>query len=49
MDNLECLNRMMYSLLFQVPMDASEALRRTIEALFITHAETRLNTDGHLF
>ena len=36
-----------YSL--QVPIDASEALRRTIEALFIAHAETRLNTDGHFF
>lgn len=31
-----------------VPEDASEAVRRFVEALFITHAETNLNTSGRL-
>lgn len=31
-----------------VPDDASEAVRRFVEALFITHAETKLNTSGRL-
>jgi len=31
-----------------VPINTSGALRRLIEALFITHTETQLNTDGHL-
>jgi hypothetical protein len=31
-----------------VPNNTSNALRRFIEALFITHAETKLNTLGHL-
>ena len=31
-----------------VPINASVALRRLVEALFITHTGTRLNTDGHL-
>ncbi|CAF1520413.1 unnamed protein product [Rotaria magnacalcarata] len=31
-----------------LPNNASEALRRFVEALFITHAETKLNTIGHL-
>ncbi len=31
-----------------MPLNRSDALRRFIEALFITHAETQLNTDGHL-
>ena len=31
-----------------MPTDASAALRRFIEALFITHTEAQLNTDGHL-
>lgn len=34
--------------LFLVPVNASETLRRLIEALFITHAETKLNTIGFL-
>ena len=29
-------------------MDASEALRRFVEALFITHTEARLNTSGQI-
>ena len=33
---------------FLVPITASDALRRLIEALFITHTEAQLNTDGHL-
>jgi hypothetical protein len=32
----------------QVPINASNALRRLVEALFIMRTETRLNTDGHL-
>ena len=31
-----------------MPINTSGALRRLIEALFITHTETQLNTDGHL-
>ncbi len=31
-----------------MPTNASDALRRLIEALFITHTEAQLNTDGHL-
>jgi len=31
-----------------VPSDGSDALRRLVEALFITHTEAQLNTDGHL-
>ncbi|CAF4870689.1 unnamed protein product, partial [Rotaria socialis] len=31
-----------------LPNNASDALRRFVEALFITHAETKLNTIGHL-
>lgn len=31
-----------------VPDNASNTLRRFIECLFITHAETKLNTFGHL-
>jgi hypothetical protein len=31
-----------------VPNNASDTLRRLIEALFITHTETKLNTIGHL-
>lgn len=31
-----------------VPIHASDALRRFVEALFITHTEAKLNTDGHL-
>ena len=31
-----------------VPTDASVAVRRFVEALFITHAETKLNTSGQL-
>jgi hypothetical protein len=31
-----------------VPSNTSEVLRRFIEALFITHANTKLNTTGHL-
>ncbi|CAF1426396.1 unnamed protein product [Adineta steineri] len=31
-----------------LPEDASPVLRRVIEALFITHAETKLNSTGHL-
>ena len=33
---------------FLVPEDCSELLQRFIEALLITHAETKLNTAGHL-
>ena len=33
---------------FSVPTNASDALRRLIEALLITHTEAQLNTDGHL-
>lgn len=29
-------------------MDASEALRRFVEALFITHTEAKLNTSGQI-
>ena len=31
-----------------VPDDVSEAVRRFVEALFITHGETKLNTSGRL-
>jgi hypothetical protein len=31
-----------------VPINASGPFRRFIEALFITHTESQLNTDGHL-
>ncbi|CAF1447716.1 unnamed protein product [Adineta steineri] len=31
-----------------LPEDASPVLRRVIEALFITHADTKLNSTGHL-
>jgi hypothetical protein len=31
-----------------VPINASDALRRWMEALFITHTEVQLNKDGHL-
>lgn len=31
-----------------MPTNASDALRRLIETLFITHTEAQLNTDGHL-
>jgi hypothetical protein len=31
-----------------VPTNASTAVRRFVEALFITHTEAKLNTDGHL-
>lgn len=31
-----------------VPEDVSESVRRFVEALFITHAETKLNTSGRL-
>lgn len=31
-----------------VPLDASDAVRRFVEALFITHCQTNLNTSGHL-
>lgn len=31
-----------------VPLDCSGPLQRIVEALFITHAETKLNTMGHL-
>jgi hypothetical protein len=31
-----------------VPINASDVLRRLVEALFITHTEAQLNTDGHL-
>jgi len=31
-----------------VPEDGSEELRRFVEALFITHAETKLNVFGRL-
>ena len=34
--------------LFLVPEQGSDVLRRTVEALFITHAETKLNTTGRL-
>jgi hypothetical protein len=34
--------------LVSVPINASGALRRLIEALFITHTQAQLNTDGHL-
>lgn len=34
--------------LFLVPQDCSGPLQRIVEALFITHAETKLNTMGHL-
>ncbi|CAF4755452.1 unnamed protein product, partial [Rotaria sp. Silwood2] len=30
------------------PENASNGLRRFIESLFITHAQTKLNTLGHL-
>ena len=43
---LRMISRPMFSVL--VPNNASDALRRFIEALFITHAQTKLNTDGHL-
>ena len=29
-------------------MDATEALRRFVEALFITHTEAKLNTSGQI-
>lgn len=32
-----------------LPVDASESFRQIIHALFVTHAETKLNTMGHLF
>jgi hypothetical protein len=35
-------------LFFSVPIDASDAVRRFVEALFITHTETKLNTSGRL-
>jgi hypothetical protein len=31
-----------------VPQETSSTLRRFIETLFITHAQTKLNTFGHL-
>jgi hypothetical protein len=31
-----------------VPNDASETVRKFVESLFITHAETKLNTFGQL-
>ena len=31
-----------------VPTDISEVVRRFVEALFITHTESKLNTFGHL-
>ncbi len=31
-----------------MPSNGSDALRRLVEALFITHTEAKLNTDGHL-
>ncbi|CAF1426785.1 unnamed protein product [Rotaria sordida] len=31
-----------------LPINATAALRRIIEALFITHADTQMNTEGHL-
>lgn len=33
---------------FPVPEDSSIALQRLIESLFITHANTRLNSMGHI-
>jgi hypothetical protein len=36
------------SCFYLVPIHASDALRRFIEALFITHTEAKLNADGHL-
>jgi hypothetical protein len=33
---------------FVVPANSSNVLRRFLEALFITHTEAQLNTDGHL-
>ena len=37
-----------FYLYYLVPDKASNALRRFIEALFITHTQTKLNTLGHL-
>ncbi len=32
-----------------LPLNKSELFRRILHSLFITHAETKLNTLGHLF
>ncbi len=34
--------------MYIVPNDCSAPLQRIVEALLITHAETKLNTMGHL-
>lgn len=46
---LECFFfRNLLLFLCLVPQDCSGPLQRIVEALFITHAETKLNTMGHL-
>ncbi|CAF3873588.1 unnamed protein product [Rotaria sp. Silwood1] len=43
-----CLDLYHAAIVAILPEHASAALRRFVEALFITHAETKLNTIGHL-
>ena len=38
----------MISFCYLVPIDASDAVRRFVETLFITHTEAKLNTCGRL-
>lgn len=45
-DRLDIYQAKMIALL---PSNASESFRQMIHALFVTHAETKLNTLGHLF
>jgi len=46
--NFSIFNYLILLIFYVVPLDVSRAVRQFIEALFITHAETKLNTSGRL-